>query len=292
MTARALPSFLATALLCAALLTGGPALASESHAAPPARAGTNYLALGDSVPFGYRELATTPTPDYRDATSFVGFPEDVAGDLHLRLANAACPGETSTSLITGTAPSNGCEGIPGSPGYRDAFPLHVAYSGSQLDFAVDYLRAHRRTRLVTLMVGANDGFLCQRNTPDHCVAELPAVLQTVAANVATILGRIRYEAHYVGQVVLVNYYSLDYGDPTQNALSAGLNQVLDAAAAPFHVAIADGFGAFQAVAAQAGGDTCAAGLLTVLTTGGCGIHPSATGQDVLADAVEAVVRAG
>jgi lysophospholipase L1-like esterase len=256
------------------------------------RAGFGYLALGDSVPFGFRESDNPPPPDYSKPDTFVGYPEDVAADLSLVGTNASCPGETSTSLITGTAPSNGCEGTATSPGYRDLHPLHVDYSDSQLDFAVKFLQRHRETRLVSLTIGANDGFLCQRTTADHCAGELPTVLQTIGQNVATILGRIRQDAHYVGQIVIVNYYSLDYRDPTQDALSTALNTALDDAAAPFDVAIADGFGAFEAAAAQAGGSTCTAGLLTMLSTGTCGthVHPSVAGQQVLAGAVERVVR--
>jgi hypothetical protein len=48
------------------------------------------------------------------------------------------------------------------------------------------------------------------------------------------------------------------------------------------VVIADGFGELQAASARSGGDTCTAGLLTQLSTGGCGIHPSYAGQALLA----------
>lgn len=287
-TARKLLTLVAAAVLGSTVL-GPPASASELPATLPVRAGT-YLALGDSVPFGYREPTTLPTPNYHDAASFVGFPEYAAADLSLRVANAACPGETTTSFITGTAPSNGCEGTAANPGYRDLYPLHVQYSGSQLDFALDYLRVQqRRMRLVSLMIGANDGFLCRKTTPDRCQSELPAVLQTVTENVAVVLGAIRRDAHYLGQIVIVDYYSLDYSDPVQVAVSQALNDALIAAAAPFDVQIADGFGAFEAAAVQAGGDSCAAGLLTRLSGGGCGVHPSVAGQQLLAGALEQVV---
>jgi lysophospholipase L1-like esterase len=290
MMSRAARKLLTTfaALTVGALLAVSPPAGAAPDLAQvhKIRAGSGYLALGDSVPFGYREPASLPTPpDYSDPSSFVGYPEDVAADLSLADTNAACPGETSTSFITGTEPSNGCEG-----GYRAAFPLHVAYSGSQLGFAVGFLERHRDTRLVSLTIGANDGFLCQRTTADQCASELPAVLQTVGRNVATILGAIRDDAHYVGQIVLVDYYSLDYGDPTQVALSRALNTALTAAATPFDVEIADGFAAFQAAAAQAGGDSCAAGLLTMLSGGGCGVHPSVAGHQLLAAALEQVIR--
>lgn len=276
--------------LAAVVTVAAPSSAADVAQAHKVRAGSGYLALGDSVVFGYRESTNIPTPDYTQPDTFVGYPEDVSADLSLAGTNASCPGETSTSFITGTAPSNGCEGTAGSPGYRDVYPLHVAYTGSQLDFAVSFLERHRDTRLVSLTIGANDGFLCQHTTADQCASELPTVLQTVGDNVGTILGAIRHEAHYVGQIVLVDYYALDYADPTQVALSQLLNDELISASKPFDVAVADGFGAFQAAALQSGGDTCAAGLLTVLSGGGCGIHPSVAGQQLLASALERVVR--
>ena len=87
-------------------------------------------------------------------------------ELRLKVANAACPGETSASFINVKAQSNGCENTLGQPnvGYRRSFPLHVKYSGSQLAYAVSYLRTHPGVRLVSLMIGANDLFLCQKET--------------------------------------------------------------------------------------------------------------------------------
>jgi lysophospholipase L1-like esterase len=266
------------------------ASASALHRPPPVRAGAGYLALGDSVTFGYREAANLPTPDYTDANNFTGYPEDVADGTGLRVANAACPGETSSSLIKANVVSNGCENGPTGPvGYRTNFPLHVTYTGTQLNYAIQYLRTHRDTRLVSLMIGANDAFLCQETTKDACAAELPSVLRQISANVRTILSAVRYQAGYRGQVVIVNYYSLDYAVAADNASSAALNAAMDSAAARFKVTVADGFGIFEKAAAQAGGDSCAAGLLTTLTTGGCGVHPSVGGQALLALAVERAI---
>lgn len=271
------------------MAVGGAAGATTSSARP-VRTGSTYLALGDSVPFGYREAANLPTPNYQDPKSFVGYPEDVAADLSLKVRNAACPGETSSSFIDATAQSNGCESSPtGGPGYRTGFPLHVSYANSQLHYAVKFLRANPGVRLVSLMIGANDGFLCQETTADHCASELAAVVNKIAANVTTILQQLRGRGGYTGQIVIVNYYSLDYADSQQSDQSQVLNSAIDSAAEPFDVEIADGYGAFQKAAVQAGGDSCAAGLLTILTTGGCGVHPSVAGQQLLAGAIERVV---
>jgi lysophospholipase L1-like esterase len=250
----------------------------------------DYLALGDSVTFGYREPGTTPAPDYHDAASFVGYPELLGAQLHLRVTNAACPGETSSSLIDPLAQSLGCENeignAPGKPeGYRTEFPLHVHYRGAQLAFALSFLRSHSDVRLVSLMIGANDVFLCAQSTHDRCegAAERRAVTGTLSADVARILSAIRGQAHYRGTLAIVNYYSLDYASAEDDLLSSTVNRTVDAAAKPFHVVIAEGYGAFARAAARFGRDTCTAGLLTKLKVAGmCGIHPSRAGQLLLA----------
>jgi lysophospholipase L1-like esterase len=296
-----------TLYLCAAtlLLLGSLATASALAHAPrkaplvttktPITVGSQYLALGDSVTFGYEESGVVPTPNYEDASSFLGYPELLGSELHLKVANAACSGETSSSLINTSAPSNGCENSPGNPhtGYRTAFPLHVNYKGSQLAYALSYLRTHHNVRLVSLMIGANDFFVCEETTMDGCASasEQQAVAKTVTANIHRILSAIRTKAHYSGQLAIVNYYSLNYSSATDNATSMLLNQVQDAAARPFHVEIADGFGELQAASVHSGGDTCTAGLLTQLgSPGTCGIHPSYAGQSLLAQALEKAIR--
>jgi lysophospholipase L1-like esterase len=236
-----------------------------------------------------------PAPNYHNAAAFFGYPE-LAGDaLHLKVANAACSGETSSSLIDPKAQSNGCENSPGHPGvgYRTQFPLHVKYKGSQLAFALSYLKAHRNVSLVSLMIGANDFFVCQETTADGCAtpAEQNAVAAKVTSNIHTILGSIRKKAHYKGQIAIVNYYSLNYAVPAVNAQSQLLNKTQDAAAKPYHVIIADGYGELQKAAAHFGGSTCQAGLITELnnTPGMCGIHPSYAGQSLLALSLEKAI---
>lgn len=292
------PALFGAALALAASVVAtvaSPVAVAGTTTVPPAVPGSRFLALGDSVAFGYREASNLPTPDYTKPAGFRGYAEDVAAALGLRLTNAACPGETSMSFIRKSAPSNGCENhyVTGtgqvSGGYRTLFPLHTSYVRSQLGFAKHFLVNHPHTRLVTLTLGANDAFLCQSSNSDGCIGEFGDLLQTLKANIATILGGIR-STGYAGQIVLVNYYSLDYG----NALLTGevqlLNSALTEASAPYRVRIASGFEAFKAAAEQAGGDVCAAQLVTALSTGGCGVHPSVAGAAVLAQALAAKVR--
>ncbi len=277
------------AMVAVVALAGGVAGAPAS-AMGEARADHDpnvYLALGDSVPFGYNPKLVTRgvNPDV-----FVGFPELVADRLRPRqkLFNAACPGETSTSFITGTRPDNGCQD------YRQLIgQLHVSYSGSQLVYAEAFLAAHRRTGLVTIMIGANDLFLlqdsCAASADPTCIASgLPAVLATLGANLSTIYGAL-YQAGFSGHLVAVTYYSLNYADPAGTAVATALDDTISAVTRAFGGTVADGFGEFQAAAAAFGGDPCAAGLLIRLPDGSCNVHPSPKGAALLADAVLDVV---
>ena len=252
------------------------------------------MALGDSVTFGYEEPTVVPAPNYADASSFLGYPEQLGSELHLTVANAACSGETSSSLIDPTAQSNGCENTPGkgNVGYRTMFPLHVSYTGSQLGYAVSYLKKHKNVRLVSLMIGANDFFVCQETTPDKCASpsEEAAVLTTVGKNVNTILSAIRNKAHYGGQLAIVNYYSLDYSSQTVDAQITLLNddrrQRGQAVPRRGRGRVRRARGGCRALRRQHlhGRAPHAA------VAGGCGIHPSYAGQALLAQALEKVIR--
>jgi lysophospholipase L1-like esterase len=258
--------------------------AASSPAASSTADGGAYLALGDSVPFGYRG-GEQPT-SYAAPTGFVGYPELVGEQLGLDVLNASCPGETTASFSDTTAQSNGCEhDASGGPGFRTAFPLHVPYDSpdqSQLDLAVRTLKDTPDVQLVTLQLGANDGFICQATTPDRCGAEIISVATTVQDNLTTILSTLRDQG-YAGPIVVVSYYALNYADQTGVAGTQLLNAGIAAAAKSVDATVvASGYDAFQPAAQGAGGDSIAAGL--VLPND---VHPTAQGQQLLADAVVA-----
>jgi lysophospholipase L1-like esterase len=291
--------------VAAALSVVSPVLASSgSHAraakTPSVTPGSRYLALGDSVSFGFREDNAVPAPNDDNPKSLVGFPEDVGFNLGLKVTNASCPGETTASFLDTKAQSNGCLNhySPSGPvagGYRTAHPLHTKYASdteSQMTFATKFLKRHPGTRLITLMIGANDGFLCLESTQDQCASELGDLTATITKNVKKILRTLRNKDDYQGQIILVTYYSTDYSDSFATLESNSLNGALTAAIKGFNVQVADGFGQFNKQAKQAGGDTCTAGLLTVLNGGDtpCGVHPSYSGQALLAQAVERVIK--
>jgi lysophospholipase L1-like esterase len=269
---------------CSSDEAADPVASSSGPAATSEPAEGAYLALGDSVPFGYRGGATAEFPD---PDNFVGYPELVGEELGLDVINASCPGESTASFIDITAQSNGCDNsLQSGFGYRTAYPLHVMYDAldqSQLDFALRTL-AETEVELVTVQIGANDAFLCQQTTADGCsgAESIQALGQAVQANLDRILKALR--AEYDGQLVVVTYYALDYSDAFGQAtqvLGDGLAQIAAANGAE----VADGYEAFRGPAAAAGGDSVAAGL--VLPND---VHPSEEGQRLLADAVTAVVE--
>jgi lysophospholipase L1-like esterase len=245
--------------------------------------GSGYLATGDSVAFGFNPLL-----DRREAENFIGYPEALAEMLDIDVVNSSCPGEASGGFISLTGVDNSCRP------YRAAFPLHVTYSTSQLDFIVSYLGSHRNTRLVTIDIGANDLFVLLRSCPPPpnqtaCVLMgLPAMLNRLGQNLGVIYAAMQ-RAGFHGQLVAVTYYSTDYRDDTGVAIIQAVNGVVAQATAAAGGRVADGFGAFRAIAANSGGDTCAAGLLIRVTPSSCDIHPSPLGSDTLARAIRAVV---
>jgi hypothetical protein len=250
----------------------------------------DYLALGDSVAFGY-----SPLLNHAIAANFIGYPDTADATLKETLTNASCPGETSGHFIDLTASDNGC-----GP-YRHAFPLHVTYTGTQLAFADGFLQAHPQTLVISINIGANDLFVLIRScggstTPAQisCIqAGLPAMLQTLGANLDIIYGHIRNTDGYHHKLVGLTYYSLNYGDPVGTQITAAVNQVVADHTRAWGGIVADGFGAFAAASASFGGDTCAAGLRIVLAASplNCDVHPTPAGRDLLAQAIVSALRA-
>jgi lysophospholipase L1-like esterase len=279
------------ALFAAALIGAGATAAAPVNGSD---ANGTYLALGDSVAFGYVPPEAVPAPNYLVAHSFVGYPQYLAQQLRIRVSNASCPGETSASMLVAGAQSNGCENSPGSPvGYSTLYPLHVQYQGTQMEYALHYLAAHKHTRLITIDIGANDAFLCQETTADHCTSpvELAGVASEIAGNLGTIFHDLRVVAGYQGPIVVLTYYSLSYSDPATIAGSEFLNSVLSGVTLASGGIVADGFGAFEGPSLAFGGDPCAAGLLIKLPDGTCNIHPSPAGHQLLAAAIAKAIGA-
>ena len=277
MTARLFAVLATVAAGAAITLAGGASQAASGHP---------YLALGDSVGFGY---ITQAGFEYGNPNNFVGFPDYVSPALGFTEANASCPGEATSGFISSTGADNGCRP------YKANFPLHVSYTGTQLAFATSYLIAHPNTGLVTLQIGANDAFILQRNCggdPTCIGAGLPALLAQIGSNVDTILRDLK-ATRFHGVLMVVNYYSLDYSDPAGTGLTVALNNAITSHAQADGAVVADAFTAFLHAAAPAGGKTCNAGLLNASPQNQftCDVHPSQSGQELLAQTVDSAYHA-
>jgi lysophospholipase L1-like esterase len=256
-----------------------------------ARENSTYLALGDSYAFGFNPIVLASGGGSNPA-NFPGYTDAVARALGLNLTNAACPGETSGSMINGTRPDNGCQD------FRAAFPLHTSYRGAQLAFAVSYLHSHHHTDLVTIQVGGNDLLilqaLCKGNSA--CILNgLGPVEAQMMANLNRIYSAIRNAGHYRGTIVAVPYFAFNYNDPNNVAIALSLDGAIGTVATRYHARVANVFGAFFSASANSpflAHVPCFAGLQVVLDPGPpptCDIHPSAAGHAVFAKAILAVL---
>jgi lysophospholipase L1-like esterase len=266
----------------------GPAMAQNSP-----NAGSNngsYLALGDSLPFGYNPLVQPP-----DLSHYFGYPSIISAISQKNLTNASCPFETTGTFLSGGTTTDGVFGCPvwrATSGLTK--PLYVSYSGSQLEYATSFLQSHPNTRIVTIQLGGNDlgdlQLFC-KGDPTCELPRLPDTLAQVATNLGMTVARIR-GAGYSGPIVLVNYYAFNYTNLLQTAGFSALAATIAAvAAASPDVKVADAFKAFALVSAPFNGDTCAAGLRIKLnsfnpqTGDTCDVHPTLAGHAVLAGAV-------
>jgi lysophospholipase L1-like esterase len=259
------------------LMLAGTTIAASAQGASEPR----YLALGDSVSFGF---ITQAGFEYINADNFIGFPTYTGQGAKLNIINAACPGETTGSFLSSTAPDNGCRE------FRTlGAQLHVSYNSTQLAFALAFLKSHPSTRLITVGLGGDDVLLLRAaclGDPFCIETGLSTVLAEVTANMETILTDLRATG-FTGTIIVVNYYSVDYSDPAETGLTIALNDALAAAAAQAGGVVADVFTAFQTATAPAGGKTCNVGLLNASPASEftCDVHPSQSGQMLIGKVV-------
>ena len=270
----------AGAALAALVLTVGTAAAAS--ASPPPRLAppkSYYLALGDSIAYGFqtsKALAGLPP----DAFS-TGYVDLFAAQLrqlrpHIATVNYSCPGESTTSFLLPC--------IWKTSGHA----LHNDYPGPQLDAALVFLAAHRgKVSPITLSLNGNDAnaFL-QTCAPGDlaCIqASAPAAIAAYQARLASILSQLRAAAPDA-EIIVVGAYDPNIGAFTfADPLFTQLNQAQQAAAATVRARFADPFPVFNPQGDPAA-ETTAICALTLLCTDGDG-HPSDTGYQALASVV-------
>jgi lysophospholipase L1-like esterase len=263
--------FLAT--LALALLT-----ATAAACPPDNRPKRYYLALGDSIAYGFQ---TAKANAGRPPSAFIGYPDIVAARLHqlnprTTLINYSCPGESTTSY------SHPC--LWKASGHD----LHDDYAGAQRDAALNFLRQHRgQVSPITMSLNGNDinAYLGSCPPADLACLQAGAAAATTAYGVRllAILRELRAAAPDA-DIVVVGAYNPNVGafgfsDP----LFRGVNAAQASAAASIKARFADPFAVFN----PPGGDaveTAAICALTLMCTEHDS-HPSDDGYQALADIV-------
>jgi lysophospholipase L1-like esterase len=180
----------------ALLICGAAAVLLTNRGASDSR---YYLALGDSLSTGYQ-----PTASGLGVETNAGYVSDIFRYerrhlKHLALVDLGCPGDTTSSLLTGSGNTTlaarlNCD--------RDG--------GSQLAAAVAFLKAHNRpgeVPLITIDIGINDLNRCANApSPSRCLASgerslatnTPKILKALAAAIPkhTTLAQMNlYDTH-------------------------------------------------------------------------------------------------
>jgi lysophospholipase L1-like esterase len=293
---------LSSAAAAVALLAGAaPAAAAATRTGPPAK---YYLSLGDSLAQGVQP-ATPPLPPGVSLGQSIETDQGYVDDLfahysaqfpgNLQLVKLGCPGETTTSMLTGG----------GSP---CTYP-----QGSQLAAALAFIRAHRSAVvLITIDIGANnvDGCAAGGVISQACVAsgfaaaqsDLPKILGALRAAVGedtVIAGMNLYDPFLAdfltgsaGQAVAAQSVDLD----------VSFNSLLGASFGAFSVPVADVATAFSTTdfadtATLPGVGTvplnvariCEWTWMCVLSPVGPNIHANPVGYQVIAAAFQQVI---
>ena len=255
------PHLVAALLVVLALRPGASATAATTVGPK-----TYYLALGDSLAWGYQ-----PNGQF-----FQGYDMDLyehlVGHGTLLEANLGCLGETTITFINGGCP--------------DAYIHKYPYSGAQLSAALTFIRQHPgQVSPVTIDIGAND--VRPLINPSTCAAPSATVfsqtLATFDSNFSSILAQLRTALQGTGDLVTMNYY-FPYQNQCPNLLPdvETFNQHLAADAQQNGVPVADVFGAFGG-ATEPNPNLC---TYTWICSSYHDIHATSQGYVVIAQQVE------
>jgi lysophospholipase L1-like esterase len=269
---------LLTALI---LLTIALVLLFSAPGAGASKPQRGYLALGDSLAFGYQQAKFNSLfPNVDPAAFHTGYVDDFGfvlrlRDRNLQIVNDGCPGETTDSFINGP-----CQ-------YQLAFALHHPYVGgatsSQLSDALTYLAAHRKfVNPITIDIGANDALgvtegVCKLQPP--CIAEhTPALFAHIASNLGLILTDLRSAAPHAKIIVLGLYNPFGPSLAGADELTAQLNTVMKQVASTVDARFANPLPVFNPPGPGEQARVC---LLTNFCTELHDIHPTDLGYAVL-----------
>jgi lysophospholipase L1-like esterase len=236
-----------------------------------------YLALGDSYAYGFQNskfLAGLPP-----AAFDTGYVDLFAARLRairpgIAVVNYGCPGESTTSFISGACPFLAL-----------GFQLHDAFEGSQLDAATAFLEAHPgQVSPITLQLFGNDmGELIRSCAGDFaCIQrEAPSAIASFGQRLAVILDRLRAAAPDAELIVIGGWNSrIDFLAESDPLIQAA-NAAIAAVAAQAGARLADLVPVFNPLDDPRIATIC---TLTLLCSEG-DVHPSDAGYQAMAEVV-------
>jgi lysophospholipase L1-like esterase len=141
-----------------------------------------YLALGDSMAYGFQ--STKATPGARPSDFDTGYVDVFAASLRklspkIQVVNYGCPGESAVTFARG-----------GCPALADGVMLHNAFRGSQLKAAQSFLRAHPgKVSPITVTLWGADLFPLSAKGK-----RAPSAIASFATRFNSILQRLRAAA--------------------------------------------------------------------------------------------------
>lgn len=238
-------SLRACSLACCAVAIAALGALTFASGAGAFSLGSTYLALGDSLTYGYHQAQfgeELKKGEVNPATFDEGYVNDFSGFLKLvnpklQLINDGCPGETSETFINGSGISGFCAGGPTGTPFPYSFLHHPYTAGSQLGDALAILESNHNVSPISLDIGANDvlQFLehtCGFPATDTCSTEqVTAEYEHIAGNVGSILKQLHAAAPRAQIVVIGNYNPFPAVVPEGDASLARFNTILAKTAA-------------------------------------------------------------
>jgi lysophospholipase L1-like esterase len=267
-------------LLAAAVVLALPASAATARVARPVYQSPQsyYLALGDSIAYGYQPTKKPGLP----ASAFdTGYVDVFAARLRklapgIRVVNYGCPGESTATFTRG-----------GCPASADGFKLHDPFRGSQLDAARSFLRAHAgRVSPITLTLWGNDWLpllldKCKGNVA--CVRKRgPATIASIGSRLTSILHRLRAAAP-TAEIIVTGAWNVDPNEVGQlQPIYRSLDAAIARAASASRARVAKTLPAFNPAGNLRARKARLCALTFICSRGDP--HPTNAGYHALADA--------
>lgn len=206
-------------LACCVLAAGALGTLVLAPAAGAFSVGGTYLALGDSLTYGYHQAQFAEEfkkGEVNPATFEEGYVNDFGATLKvvnpsLQIINDGCPGETSETFIKGSGYPGYCAGGPTGTPFPYPFLHHPYTTNSQLSDALAILATNHNVSPISLDIGANDVLQFIEHTCHFPVTytctetEVKGEYEHIAANVGSILAQLRAAAPHAQIVVIGNY---------------------------------------------------------------------------------------